>query len=141
MKILIMGLPGSGKTALAKALQKKLKCLWFNADTVREQFNDWDFSHNGRIRQSERMRDLANSSSNESKYVIVDFIAPFQETRDIFDADFTVWVNRIETSIYQNTNNLFEKPIKCDVEILPGFTVKEEVALVCQKLNDTFKDL
>ena len=102
-----MGLPGSGKTALAKALQKKLKCLWFNADTVREQFNDWDFSHNGRIRQSERMRDLANSSSNESKYVIVDFIAPIQETRDIFDADFTVWVNRIETSIYQNTNNLF----------------------------------
>jgi adenylylsulfate kinase len=60
MKILIMGLPGAGKTWLAERLQKHLNdCAWYNADEVRKMANDWEFSEEARIRQARRMRNLA----------------------------------------------------------------------------------
>ena len=126
MKILIMGLPGSGKTALAKALQEKLNCDWFNADVVREQFDDWDFSLEGRIRQSRRMRDLANTCFGD---VIVDFVAPLQEMRDIFNPDILIWVDRIEESVYKDTNLLFQIPTNYDIKIPFGLSIDEEVEL------------
>ena len=64
MKILIMGLPGSGKTYLAERLQPLIDAAWYNADVVRKMANDWDFSSKGRIRQSMRslgMTDIRNS--------------------------------------------------------------------------------
>ena len=133
MKILIMGLPGSGKTTLAKALYKKLDCVWFNADEVRKQFNDWDFSLEGRIRQAVRMRELAEAE--KTPYVICDFVAPTKEMRDAFDADFTVWVNRITWGRFADTNAVFEPPEEFDVIIPPGKTVEEEVEIVLEKLH------
>jgi adenylylsulfate kinase len=117
-KILIMGLPGSGKTALAKELKMRLAVTgntvdWHNADIVREQSNDWDFSHEGRIRQSERMRSLAHAS--QADFVICDFVAPLQETRKRFGADFIVWMHTIEVSRYDDTNKIFEAPTKYNV--------------------------
>ena len=93
MKILIMGLPGSGKTTLAKALYKKLDCVWFNADEVRKQFNDWDFSDEGRLRQAYRMRDLADEEIKKGNTVICDFVAPTHQIREIFNADLIIWVD------------------------------------------------
>ena len=84
-RILIMGLPGSGKTTLATALKAKLTADHFNADEVRAKFNDWDFSEAGRIRQSKRMRELADASTAE--YVIADFVAPLVEMRNNYKAD------------------------------------------------------
>ena len=112
-----MGLPGSGKTTLATALVEALlpDCLWLNADAIRREYNDWDFSVDGRIRQSERMRDLANSS--QKQYVICDFIAPLQIMRDIFSADIVVWVDTEQNSIYEDTNRIFVKPEKCDIRV------------------------
>mgnify|MGYP006268185509 CR=1 FL=1 len=113
-KILIMGLPGSGKTTLATALQDKLgpTCLWLNADTVREKYNDWDFSLTGRLRQAQRMRDLAEELASElnKDYVICDFVAPLKEMRTIFSADITIWVDTIEEGRFDDTNKLFESP-------------------------------
>ena len=43
-----MGLPGAGKTTLADALAKKIKAKRLNADEVRTEANDWDFSEEGR---------------------------------------------------------------------------------------------
>ena len=64
MKVLIMGLPGSGKTTLAEKLLAELHkngpAEWINADDVRKEFNDWDFSAEGRMRQARRMRVLAD---------------------------------------------------------------------------------
>lgn len=115
MKILIMGLPGSGKSTLAAALATKIGAQWFEADLIRAQYNDWDFSLGGRLRQAQRMSDLASDSPNA--YVIADFVAPLQEMRDIYKADYTVWVDTIPFSRYEDTNKLFDPPKLYDLRV------------------------
>ena len=107
IKILICGLPGSGKTTLAKKLKEQLGYAWFNADIVREQFQDWDFSLEGRLRQAKRM---FNFCDGIDKSCIADFVAPTEEIRRIFDADITIWMNTIKESKYPDTNQIFETP-------------------------------
>ena len=60
IKILIIGLPGSGKTTLAKDLSKELNCDWINADNIRKKFKDWDFSKVGVLRLDSSMISLAD---------------------------------------------------------------------------------
>lgn len=114
-RILIMGLPGSGKTDLAFALFDRLgEPLWLNGDKIRTKYCDWDFSHEGRIRQARRMRALADD--NEST-TLIDFVCPLKEMRDIIDADFIIWMNTIDKGRYDDTNALFEKPDMYDIRI------------------------
>lgn len=121
LKVLIMGLPGSGKTTLANDLQYLLnnnyKCHWLNADKVREQFNDWDFTQSGRERQAKRMKDLAELHGQYNDVVLCDFVCPLQITRDQFDPDYIIFVNTINESRYENTNKIFETPSKFDCEV------------------------
>ena len=114
-RVLIMGLPGSGKTTLAQALQARLNCAWFNADDIRARYNDWDFSTEGRIRQSKRMRILADDSNRE--HVIADFVAPLKQMRDIFAADYVIWMDTIAKGRFEDTNQLFEPPEVYDLRI------------------------
>ena len=95
MKILIMGLPGSGKSTLAKPLAKLLGGVWINADDVRTRYEDWDFSILGRARQSMRMSMLADGVVMADKIAVCDFVCPNRETRETFNADFTVWMDTI----------------------------------------------
>ena len=117
MKILIMGLSGSGKTFLSKLLQKELSCAWYNADNLREMANDWDFSNEGRKRQSFRMRALADFEKENGRLVICDFICPTKEARDIFEADFSIWMDTIQESKFEDTDKIFEKPEKFNLKI------------------------
>ena len=110
MKVLIMGLPGSGKTYLAERLQPLINAAWYNADKVREMANDWDFSPDGRIRQSMRMKNLADFEKENNRIVICDFVCPTKETRDNFDPDVVVWMDTIKEGRYEDTNKMFEKP-------------------------------
>ncbi len=119
-RILIMGLPGAGKTYLADKLRTLLwesgrTVSWFNADDVRKKHNDWDFSHAGRIRQSIRMRELADASTND--YVICDFVAPLVEMRNNFKADWTIWMDTIDEGRYEDTNKAFQVPEFYDFRI------------------------
>jgi len=108
LTILIFGLPGSGKTTLANKLAKKLDATHLNADQVREQFQDWDFSYEGRVRQAQRMAELAANCDNQ--FVILDFVCPTATLRDIVGADITVFMDTIAEGRYEDTNRLFEVP-------------------------------
>ena len=129
-----MGLPGAGKTYFAERLKKYLEThsdfynpnfenlhaskatvKWINADDVRKKYNDWDFSHEGRIRQSIRMRELADSLMND--FVIVDFVAPLPEMRHNFKADWVIWMDTIDKGRFEDTNKLFQPPDLYDFRI------------------------
>ena len=131
MKILVMGLPGAGKTWLSERLQKHLECAWYNADAVRKMANDWDFSPEGRVRQANRMRNIADYEKSHGRTVICDFVCPTRQTRTDFDADITIWVDTIESGRFEDTNKMFEAPINemgtltCDHHITHLMTDEE----------------
>ena len=112
-----MGLPGAGKTTLANELAPLLKAKRVNADEVRKAANDWDFSEEGRKKQSKRMSELALNLKNEGNYVVADFICPTPEARNLFPADFIIWVDTIKEGRFKDTNQMFIKPEKYDFHV------------------------
>ena len=112
-----MGLPGSGKTTLANKLGPMLNAKRLNADEVRKKANDWDFSEEGRKRQSKRMAEFAKKLKEDGSYVIADFICPTKEARSLFPADFVIWVDTIEEGRFEDTNKMFIKPAKYDFHV------------------------
>ena len=115
--ILIMGLPGSGKTTLANELGPLLNAKRLNADEVRKKANDWDFSEEGRKRQAKRMADFALELKKDESYVVADFICPTPEARKLFPADYIVWVDTIKEGRFDDTNKMFVKPDKYDFHV------------------------
>ena len=115
--ILIMGLPGSGKTTLANEIAPLLNAKRLNADEVRKEANDWDFSEEGRTRQAKRMADFAKKLKEDGNYVIADFICPTPEARNLFPADYIVWVNTIKEGRFDDTNKMFVKPEKYNFHV------------------------
>ena len=112
-----MGLPGAGKTTLAEELAPKLNAKRLNADEVRKQANDWDFSEEGRKRQAKRMADFALKLKNQGNYVVADFICPTPAARSLFPADFVIWVDTIKEGRFDDTNQMFVKPEKYDFHV------------------------
>ena len=117
MKILIMGLPGSGKTYLAERLKPLLEAAWYNADEVRGMAGDWDFSDDGRKRQSERMNTFAEFEKSHGRFVICDFVCPTEKTREIFNPDIIIWLDTIKQGRFEDTNKIFEPPKKVNFHI------------------------
>ena len=115
--ILIMGLPGAGKTTLANELVKLINSKRLNADEIRRGANDWDFSEEGRKRQSKRMAEHAIKLKNEGNNVIADFICPTPEARSLFPADYIVWVDTIKKGRFEDTNQMFSKPEKFNFHV------------------------
>tara|TARA_B100000579_G_scaffold93458_1_gene73860 strand:- start:976 stop:1755 length:780 start_codon:yes stop_codon:yes gene_type:complete len=130
-KILIMGLPGSGKTYLARRIVKLLNADWFNADKIRGDYDDWDFSNAGIIRQVKRMKKLADSS--KKKFVVADFICPIKKQIEIFKPNFIIWMDTIKKSKYQRMNKLFSKPKKYDLRI-----EEKNLKINLMQFNDKF---
>jgi len=115
--ILIMGLPGSGKTTLASELVPLLRAKWLNADEVRKEANDWDFSAEGRTRQAKRMWAKAKEFKEQGNHVVADFVCPTPAARALFPADFIIWVDTIKEGRFDDTNKMFVKPDKYDFHV------------------------
>ena len=115
--ILVMGLPGAGKTTLADELAPMLDAKRLNADEIRKAANDWDFSEEGRTRQAKRMAEHALKLKNDGNYVVADFICPTPEARSLFPADFIIWVDTIKEGRFKDTNQMFIKPEKYDFHV------------------------
>ena len=128
MRIAIIGLSGSGKSELAKELAKLLpNNIRLNADEIRKEANDWDFSIDGRLRQAKRINDLANKSNAD--YVIADFIAPTKESRSIFNPDILIWVDTVKSSKYPDTDIMFENPTNYKFKITKKDAQKEALKI------------
>ena len=121
MKILICGLPGSGKSTLAEPFARLINGIWINADQVREQYNDWDFSPEGRIRQAQRMRYLSDGVVRAGGIAVADFVCPTNEARTQFNADYTVWMDTIKKGRFADTNAMFEKPADVNYHVAEWF--------------------
>ena len=112
-----MGLPGSGKTTLASELAPMLNAKRLNADEVRKKANDWDFSDEGRQRQAKRMAEFAINLKKVGNYVVADFICPTPEARNLFPADYTIWVDTIKEGRFEDTNKMFVNPDKYNFHV------------------------
>lgn len=122
MKILICGLPGSGKTWLAKRLVDYIEnCAWYNADVIRTASNDWDFTAEGRARQANRMKTFADFEVSNGRSVICDFVAPTENARLLFNPDYLIWLDTIkEGRVVDNKKEELEtaKDLPFEVESL-----------------------
>jgi adenylylsulfate kinase len=134
MKILVMGLPGSGKSTLAEPFARLIGGVWINADKIRAEYDDWDFSPEGRMRQAMRMKYLSDGIVKAGKIAVADFICPTEKARAEFAADFVVWMDTIKEGRFADTNQIFEKPAKFDYHVEAWFTdTHEQLAKVVAK--------
>ncbi len=109
MRVLIFGLSGSGKTTLSKELAYHFLIPHYNADTIRELCNDWDFSEPARYRSAHRM--------SKFEFGILDFICPLEELRELINPTFSIWMDTIDKCEYDDTNKMFEKPNNFNIRI------------------------
>ncbi len=132
--ILVMGLPGAGKTTLANELSQLIECKRLNADEIRKAANDWDFSLEGRKRQAKRMCDEALRIKKEGNNVIADFICPTPEARKLFPADYIIWVDTIKEGRFEDTNQMFVKPEKFNFHV-----TTQDAKLWASKIKEDLK--
>ena len=128
-----MGLPGSGKTTLAKLLAPMFNAVRLNADEVRKEADDWDFTPAGTIRQANRMKTIAQEAVDTNRVVVADFICPTESTRQEFGADYTIWMDTIKESRYEDTDKMFEAPTDYDFRVthkdadMWAFLIKQDI--------------
>ena len=137
-RVLICGLPNSGKTTYAKFLIKLYEAnnrpfLWLNGDKVRAAYNDWDFSVEGRKRQTLRMKSLADSASNID--IIIDYVCPLVEYRQIINPTHLVYIDTHDRTPYEDTKNIFEPVVGADIVV----SSKSDIEACAKKLYDQLK--
>jgi adenylylsulfate kinase len=121
MKVLIFGLPGSGKSTLAKPFADLIGGVHINADEVRTKYDDWDFTPEGRMRQAQRMKHLADGVVMAGKIAVADFVCPTEKARLEFNPNYTVWMDTMSRGRFEDTNDMFETPEGVDYHVADWF--------------------
>ena len=129
-----MGLPGSGKTTLASNLVPLLNAKWLNADEVRKEADDWDFSPEGRTRQAKRMWSKAMEYKAQGFNVVADFVCPTPAARELFPADYIIWMDTIKEGRFDDTNKMFVKPETYNFKV-PTMDAKNWAPKILEELN------
>ncbi len=141
-KILVMGLPGAGKTTLARPLAARLNAVLFNADEIRANINkDLGFSEHDRIEQARRMGWLCDQVVRTGGFAIADFICPTPEARRAFQSEgdaFIIWMDRIKEGRFEDTNRLFVPPSRFDVRVPAEGTPEYWVEYVARQVRPVF---
>lgn len=137
MKILIMGLPGSGKTTLARILANRLDAVHWNADEVRGNVNkDLGFSMEDRIEQSRRMGWLCDRVTSAGHVAIADFVCPTKIARQVFGSDYLIFMDTISAGRFADTNALFERPLQGEFNFRADrFDADAYAAIICQDIR------
>lgn len=137
-KILIMGLPGSGKTTLAKELASRLSAVHFNGDDLRQNINtDLYYDIESRIEQSRRMNWLADQVKKSGNYVICDFVCPTEQTRNQFHQDILIWMDTISASRYPQNDSLWQPPANYDYRIT-NWPTAQDIDQLLININDNW---
>lgn len=138
-KILVMGLPGSGKTTLCKVLARRLNAVHFNNDEVRANINkDLGFSLEDRLEQARRMGFLCDLVVRSGGTAIGDFICPTPETRAAFGDAFVIWVDRIAAGRFEDTNRIFVPPDHFDFRVEADGTPEYWTERIMRQLRPVF---
>lgn len=137
MKILVMGLPGSGKTTLAQILARKLGAVHWNADAVRSNVNkDLGFSMDDRIEQARRMGWLCDQVTSAGHIAVADFVCPTFATRNAFDPDYLIFMDTISSGRFADTNALFERPTSEEIDFkINDFDAETHAEIVCRDIR------
>ena len=139
MIIQIIGLPGSGKTELAKVLKERINAIHLNADEVRATVNsDLGFSSEDRIEQARRMGEMARLIAKQGVApVIVDFVCPTDLARSAFGKpDILVFMDTIAEGRFEDTNKIFERPSNADVAFIShNLDAKAKASRIIDKFN------
>ena len=125
-KILIMGLPDSGKTILAKLLAPMFNAVLLNEDEIRKEANDWDFSEMGRSIQTNRMKKLADEAIQNNRNVVADFECSTEHTREDLNADYIIYMDTIKESKLEPPSNFDFKVTHKDAQMF-SFLIKQEI--------------
>ena len=138
MKILVCGLPESGKTWLAMRMAGYFKCPHFNADKVRAMADDWRFDKKARHRQANRLSNMADfehsPAGGSAPVTVTDFVCPTEVTRALFNPGLTIWLNTKENETpYADTKAMWEDPLEAEV-VVESFMSDEEIRTLCRRL-------
>ena len=124
-KILIMGLPESGKTSLAKLLAPMFNAVLLNEDEVRKEANDFDLSEVGRSIHTNRMKRLADEVIQNNRNVVADFECTDDERKD-FNADYIIYMDTIKERKLEPPSNFDFKVTHKDAQMF-SFLIKQEI--------------